>query len=120
MEKAIREAVAAKESSVQSLDSVLKEERDRSNVEKQNLIMQMTSLINAAALDQEKRLTTRLNSVQSEIKVSRDTLSYVSEGITSNLSDWTEVEDAHRTQMSQTKDNIKKQLQSDYQVRLHI
>lgn len=120
VEKAIKEAMAANETSEQSLDKMLKEERERANMERQNLIAQMASLVNNSAIEQEKRLASKIGIVQCEMKVARETLNTASDGIESNISALTDAEEVYRSSMNQSRENIKKKMQSDCLVRHNL
>src|SRR4051812_32813406 len=82
VEAANRAAGVAQASAARNIDAMLREERELASTERQALIIQMSALINASSLEQEKRLAARMGTIQTELSVSSDKLNSATSDIT--------------------------------------
>ncbi|KAK6534484.1 kinesin motor protein cin8 [Arthrobotrys megalospora] len=113
VEVANKAAVAAQNSASDSIAAVLAEESQKAAQERQHLLTQITQLITTNALEQDKRLAQKMGSVQTGLTVSSDRLSSATNNVCNSMNQWSEAEEGFKQELSATRDNIKKKLQSD-------
>lgn len=100
-----------------SLDSILREERERAATDRAKLIAQITVLINNNAEDQELRMTQRIQLVQSEMALAQEELEAAETAYSEGMDAWTGVEDTFIENLTGKKEGLKTMLQEDWQVR---
>lgn len=99
-----------------SLDSILREERERAATDRAKLIAQITALINSSAEDQELRMTQRIQLVQSEMALAQEELEAAEAAYNEGMDVWTGVEDTFIENLTGKKEGLKTMLQEDWQV----
>lgn len=100
-----------------SLDSILREERERAATDRAKLIEQITALINSSAEDQELRMTQRVQLVQSEMALAQEELEAAETAYNEGMDVWTGAEDTFIENLTGKKEGLKTMLQEDWQVR---
>ncbi|KAF3903969.1 hypothetical protein ABW21_db0209337 [Orbilia brochopaga] len=113
VEVANKAAIAAQNSASDTVAAVLAEESQKAAQERQQLLAQITQLITTNALEQDRRLAQKMGSVQTSLTVSSDRLSSATSTICNGMNQWAESEESFKQELSNTRDNIKKRLQSD-------
>ncbi|KAG0636196.1 P-loop containing nucleoside triphosphate hydrolase protein [Tuber brumale] len=107
--------VIATDTAQSSLDSILREERERAATDRQNLISQITALINATAEDQDKRLTKRVQLVQGEILSAKEELDEATKQYNAGMDQWSGGEERFINELVISQDSLKKILVQDWQ-----
>jgi kinesin family member 11 len=97
------------------LNDCLHKEREQANVDRQQLISQITDLINASSLHQEQRMTNRIDGVREELAVAKTELQNAEEIYSTSMDAWLEKEASIASQVIKAKDDVKKKLQDDWQ-----
>ncbi|KAF3918968.1 hypothetical protein ABW20_dc0108397 [Dactylellina cionopaga] len=113
VEASNKSAVAAQNSASDTIAAVLAEESQKAAQERQQLLTQITQLISTNALEQDKRLAQKMGSVQTSLNLSGDRLNSSTSNLCKTMNQWAESEETFKQDLSTTRDNIKKKLQTD-------
>ena len=95
---------------------ILREERERAATDRQNLISQMATLVNATAEDQDKRLTKRVQLVQGEILSAKEELDEATKQYNAGMDQWSGGGEKFINELVISQDALKKILVQDWQV----
>jgi len=120
VQNANQNATTSQITTSESLELLLREERDRALLDRQSLIEQMTSLINTTAASQEARLVSRFGDVQTDMATTIATSKANTDVIVGKLENWVGDEETFKTSLVQTRDGLKKRLQTDFAVSLYL
>ena len=96
------------------LETCLNEERTKSKEEKQQLISQITSLINASAETQKARWTSQIDSVKHDIATSRSALQTSSQQYDEGMDSWTKKEVSFVDNVLESRKTIQKKMKEDW------
>ena len=96
------------------LSSCLDEERQQAAVDRQDLLAQITTLVNAGGKVQEDRLAKKISNVQEEMKTGRSDLQVAERKYNDAMQGWTKKEDQLAEDVRQTRDTLKEKLQTDW------
>lgn len=99
-----------------SLDTILKEERERAAADRAGLIAQITALVNGAAEDHDRRISQRVQLVQSEMAIAQEELQAAEAAYNEGMDVWTGAEDTFIETLTGKKEVLKTMLQEDWQV----
>ncbi|EPS43828.1 hypothetical protein H072_2134 [Dactylellina haptotyla CBS 200.50] len=113
VEAANKAAVAVQSSASDTIAAVLAEESQKAATERQQLLNQITQMISSNGVEQDRRLAQKMESVQNNLSVSGDKLSSATSSICTTMNQWSETEESFKHELSNTRDSIKKRLQSD-------
>lgn len=97
---------------------ILQEERERAAVDRQNLISQIAALINSTADDQDKRLTKRVELVQSEMATAKEDLVGAAKQYNTGMDDWVGEEEKLIAGLVDSQESLGRMLVNDWQVRV--
>ncbi|KAK6361826.1 kinesin motor protein cin8 [Orbilia blumenaviensis] len=113
VEVATKAAVAAQNSAADAVAVVLAEESQKAAQERQQLLAQITQVITASALEQDKRLAQKMGAVQTGLTVTSDRLSSATSNALTRMGQWAEAEEGLKQELGASRDLIKKKLQGD-------
>lgn len=115
--KATHEAhVAAQIDAASKLENTLAEEKQQAAADRQNLLAQISLLINAQGEAQDIRLAQKIGAVQSEISASRNALDLASSNYDRGLQSWNEKEVALVENVLRARETLKSKLKEDWMV----
>ncbi|KAF8541673.1 P-loop containing nucleoside triphosphate hydrolase protein [Trichophaea hybrida] len=98
-----------------NLQTILVEERERALKDRQNLIVQITTLINNTADEQDKRLTERIETVQKEIGATQTQLKAASKVHEEGMESWSTREENFYSRLCDAKETVRCVLAQDWQ-----
>jgi kinesin family protein 11 len=98
------------------MTAVLEEEKKQAANDRQNLLSQITALVNAQAETQEKRLSEKSAMVQESITSSNATLESTLKAYEDGMDSWNEKETELLDKVAKSKDTMKTKLQDDWAV----
>lgn len=113
-------ASEATEKAQESLKTILVEERENSAKDRQNLIAQITTLINSNADEQDERLSKRVDGLQAEITATKTALDEASKTHQNGLDTWSEREESFYTSLCTAQETVRRILSEDWQVRIPL
>ncbi|KAF3924673.1 Kinesin-1 [Arthrobotrys entomopaga] len=113
VEIANKAALAAQSSTSDSIAAVLAEESQRAIQERQNLLSQITQMINTNALEQDRRLAQKMQSVQNTLSSSGKQFASATTTICQTMNLWAENEETFKQELSTNRDSLKRKIQSD-------
>lgn len=99
----------------EDMDNILKDEREKAAREREGLITQISKLINGAAEQQDKRLTARIQRVQSDVAVVQEELEAATREYKEGMDEWTGNEEKFIENLNGKKEGLKTRLQVDWQ-----
>ncbi|CCX30040.1 Similar to Kinesin-like protein bimC; acc. no. P17120 [Pyronema omphalodes CBS 100304] len=108
-------ASEATEKAQESLKTILVEERENSAKDRQNLIAQITTLINSNADEQDERLSKRVDGLQAEITATKTALDEASKTHQNGLDTWSEREESFYTSLCTAQETVRRILSEDWQ-----
>ena len=112
---ATSKAITSNATASTSLETILADERERSAAERQNLIIQMTALLNTSAEEQERRLNKRITQVRDDISMSTQELSESSGEYNQRMTQWSAKEEGFMTELITSRESLKTRLVQDWQ-----
>jgi kinesin family member 11 len=98
------------------MTAVLEEEKKQAANDRQNLLSQITALVNAQAETQEKRLSEKSAMVQESITSSNATLESTLKAYEDGMDSWNEKETELLDKVAKSKETMKTKLQDDWAV----
>jgi hypothetical protein len=111
-------AATATNDAQSNLDLILQEEREKAAAERQNLVSQITSLINSTADEQDQRLVKRIKLVQSDMVASKDELEVAAKKYNEGMIQWSGEEDKFINELTSSKETLNTMLANDWEVRI--
>ncbi|RPB11385.1 kinesin-domain-containing protein [Morchella conica CCBAS932] len=99
----------------EDMDAILKDEREKAAKEREALISQLSRLINGAAEQQDKRLTARIQRVQSDVAAVQEELEAATKEYKEGMDEWTGNEEKFIENLNGKKEGLKTRLQVDWQ-----
>jgi kinesin family protein 11 len=111
-------ASEATEKAQESLKTILVEEKEKSAKDRQDLIAQITTLINNNADEQDERLTKRVDGLQADITATKTALDEASKTHQDGLDTWSEREESFYTSLCTAQETVRRILSEDWQVRI--
>ncbi|KAI5808543.1 hypothetical protein DFH27DRAFT_593710 [Peziza echinospora] len=109
------QSLAASATATQSLDAILKEERENAARDRAELVEQLTAVLNANANKQNDRLTARIATVQNAIETSGKQLSGVSDEFKEGMENWEKTEDTFMEVLINNREDLKTKLVQDWE-----
>jgi kinesin family protein 11 len=98
------------------LKAVLVEERQKAAVDRQNLIAQITSLINNSADEQDRRLAERVEAVQSEVSITQTRLEEASKAHEEGIDTWSARDESFYSRLCDAQETVRCVLAQDWEV----
>jgi kinesin family protein 11 len=108
--------VQANKASQSRLNQVIDEEKQRTVDERQQLLSQITSLINANAEAQEKRLEDRVSGVCEEMNIANAAFETKQETYSEGMHSWVDKSKDILVNVSKSRDGVKSRIKSDFAV----
>lgn len=115
---AIRAAMEAEDKVSSQLGSCLADERAQSALERQNLLFQITDLVNKNAQAADHRWQSKINLVHSELSASTSSLHTADISYNDGMDTWSQVEQALVDEVSKSRDTLKAKMKQDWTVSL--
>jgi len=109
-------ATTATATAQSSLQTILAEEREKAAADRQNLISQITTLINNTGFAQDKRLTERVESVKADIGATQIRLEAASKDHEVTIESWSAREELFYTRLCDVKETVQSVLADDWKV----
>ncbi|RKF75430.1 Kinesin-like protein bimC [Golovinomyces cichoracearum] len=117
-----RQLAGATDSAIQSnitasmkLEQVLQEERDSAAADRQNLLTQITSLINAQSESQTARINNRINEIQTDIENSKEKFGVSKKKYDEEIKSWNQHETKLLEEIHRSQENFKINLEESCQ-----
>ncbi|KAI5858375.1 P-loop containing nucleoside triphosphate hydrolase protein [Tricharina praecox] len=107
-------ASAATTTAQSSLQTILVEEREKAAADRQNLISQITTLINNTGAAQDKRLTERVLTVKADIGATQTRLEAASKTHEETIESWSAREELFYTRLCDAKETVRSVLTDDW------
>lgn len=108
--------VAAQMAAASKLDTTLAEEKQRAATDRENLLIQISLLVNTQGEAQDIRLAQKIGAVQTEIGASKDALELASSNYDRGLESWNEKEVALVEKVLRARETLKSKLKEDWVV----
>jgi kinesin family protein 11 len=99
------------------LKTILVEERQKAAVDRQNLIAQITSLINNTADEQDRRLTERVEAVRTEISTTQTRLEEATKAHDEGMETWSVADKSFYEKLCDAQETVRTVLAEDWKVR---
>lgn len=116
LSEATATASAATATAQSNLQAILAEERERAAKDRQNLIAQITTLINNSGEEQDGRLGLRIGGVQADISATRARLDEASKVHVDNMENWSARDEKFYSRLCDAKETVRCVLAHDWQV----
>jgi kinesin family protein 11 len=113
-------AVQAHAAASLQLEMVLAEERRQSNQDRQNLLSQITLLINAAGDAQDQRLNNKVSLVKNDIATSNETFVAAKAKYSEGMDQWSQKEKLLVEEVLRSRETLKSKLKQDWMASLHL
>lgn len=101
------------------LNSVIAEEKERSDAERQRMLeqitAQITSLVNANAEEERRRLSSRIALIRNDLDTSGKQFTEASSGYNKRMMDWTTSEDTYLSELIASRENLKTKMVQDWE-----
>ena len=111
---AAREAIQADADVSARLEKCLKEERAQAFQDRQNLLAQITTLVNQSGEAQDSRWESSINAVRQDIASARSTLDTANEKHNTGMDVWTEKENLLAGEVLKSRDTLKSKMKDDW------
>ena len=98
------------------LEACLTEERHQASADRQNLLSQITSLINASGEAQDTRLTTKIDAIQQTITSSTSQFEAANAKYAEGMDTWNQKENSLVDEVVSSRDHLKAKMQQDWTV----
>lgn len=98
------------------LETCLAEERKQASADRQNLLSQITSLINASGEAQDTRLTTKIDAIQQTITSSTSNFEAANAKYAEGMDTWNQKEKSLVDEVATSRDHLKAKMQQDWTV----
>lgn len=119
--KAAQDAhVAAQIAATSKLETVLAEEKSQAATDRQNLLAQITLLVNSQGESQDHRLAQKIGDVQSEISTSKDELEVANATYERGMESWNDKEVMLVENVLRARETLKSKLKEDWVVSLAL
>ena len=96
------------------LETCLNEERAQASQDRQNLLAQITSLINQSGEAQDARWESKINAVRKEITSARSTLDTANANYNADMDVWSEKENLLVGEVLKSRDTLKNKMKDDW------
>ena len=96
------------------LQACLEEEQNQAGVDRQNLLSQITSLVNTAGLAQDDRLTKKVDELQTDMTTMRRELQAADMRYSDSMHAWSEKETILVEEVLTSRDSLKGKMQKDW------
>ncbi|KAI9733056.1 MAG: kinesin motor protein cin8 [Cirrosporium novae-zelandiae] len=96
------------------LETCLAEERQQSSADRQNLLVQITDLINKTGETQDARLNTKVNAIREDFFASQATFEAANLKHNEEMDNWTEKERSLLTEVIESRDTLKGKMKNDW------
>ena len=96
------------------LETCLKEERAQASQDRQNLLEQITTLINQSGESQDSRWESSITAVRKDIASARSTLESANENYDTSMDVWSEKENLLVGEILKSKDTLKSKMKDDW------
>lgn len=96
------------------LETCLNEERAQASQDRQNLLAQITTLINSSGLAQDSRWESKINAVRKDIASARSTLDTANENYDTSMDLWSEKENLLVGEVLKSRDTLKIKMKDDW------
>lgn len=120
LEQASQVAIQANNSVTLQIQDVVEEERKRAAEDRQNLLMQITSLINSHAEQQESRLADKTSKIREQINGANKTFEGQVASYSSGMDRWASNEQKLLESVGQSRESLKTKLQEDWTVSISV
>ncbi|RPB21587.1 kinesin-domain-containing protein [Terfezia boudieri ATCC MYA-4762] len=101
------------------LNSIIAEEKERSDAERQRMLeqitAQITSLVNANAEEERRRLSNRIALVRGDLDMSNNQFAEANSGYNKRMMDWTASEDTYLSELIASRENLKTKMVQDWE-----
>jgi len=101
------------------LNSIMAEEKERSDTERKRMLeqitAQITSLVNANAEEERRRLSSRIALVRSDLDMSSNQFAEASSGYNKRMMDWAASEDTYLSELIASRENLKTKMVQDWE-----
>jgi len=116
-----RQASAAAQAAIQAdaevsarLETSLNEEREQASQDRQNLLSQITTLVNRAGEVQDARWTSNINAVRNDIASSRSSFQAADKEYSSGMDVWSQKENLLVEEVLKSRDTLKGKMKEDW------
>lgn len=116
LQEANKKIIASNAAASSSLEKCLSDERQASQLDRDQLFAQMKSLIDESAKKQEIRLCTNVDETRSQLVSSRSEFERASKAYAEGMSEWTEKERSFVCEVGKSKDALKSKMKRDWTV----
>ncbi|CAF9912688.1 MAG: kinesin motor protein cin8 [Alectoria fallacina] len=96
------------------LETCLNEERAQASLDRQDLLMQITTLINSSGEAQESRWQSKINAVRKDISSARSTFDTANENYNTSMNVWLEKESSLVGEVLKSRDTLKSKMKDDW------
>jgi len=101
------------------LNSIMAEEKERSDAERQRMLeqitAQITSLVNTNAEEERRRLSNRIALVRSDLDMSSNQFAEANYRYNKRMMDWTASEDTYLSELIASRENLKTKMVKDWE-----
>ena len=116
LSSAAKAAMQADAEASSRLESCLAEERHQASTNRQELLSQITTLINKSGEAQETRWDSKVNAVRGDIAASRTIFQQADKEYTENMDVWFKKETLLVEEVLKSRDNLKGKMKNDWTV----
>lgn len=113
LQDANEKALKAEEAAAAKLEEALEEERRQSECEREEVMTQISSLLNGLGERQASRLKERVQKVQSEMDASRSAIREAGKKFTENMNEWADDQDEFLTSTMECKEAWENRIEKD-------
>lgn len=99
------------------LDACLKEERSQAAVDRQEMLSQITNLINKSSERQESRWESKINEIRNDIQVSSSTFQDADDRYNASMDVWAGKENKLVEEVLKSRETVKSKMKQDWTVR---
>jgi len=109
-------AMQANKAASSQLEACLAEERQQAVADRQNLLSQITTLVNASGEAQDARLTAKINTVQANISSSTSKLEAANAKFAEGMDVWSQKEKLLVEEVLKSRETLKTKMKQDWTV----
>lgn len=99
------------------LDSCLKEQRSQAAVDRQEMLSQITDLINKSGEKQESRWESKINEIRNDIQVSSSTFQKADDRYNESMDVWSGKENKLVEEVLKSRETLKSKMKKDWTVK---
>ena len=108
--------IESSQTSQSTLHQAMEEERLRASAEREQLLLQIGSLIKSSADAQERRMSEHLSNANKRVKTSEDDYSYAHQRFDAGMTNWTTKSQSLIESCIRSRENVKAKIKADWSV----